>query len=226
MLKISRNKQVAYEQAVLFRKRGFTYSEIAKICNVSRGTVCNWLRHEAFSQAIAKDNIAKAVRDNTKRLALINKTRATDRKRQYTEAIRQALTEFKHYRHNSLFIAGLTLYLATGDTTSPNTLRLTSSRPELHRLLISFVVEFLGIEKPAIRIWLLLYPDLDAVTCMKYWCKQTRLSPAQFHKNQVVEGRASGKNKHFGVATTVVSDTVRKKKLQTWLTLLQKEIKI
>ena len=43
-------KQAAYEQAVAFRKRGFTYSEIAKICNVSKGTVSNWLRHETFSQ--------------------------------------------------------------------------------------------------------------------------------------------------------------------------------
>jgi transcriptional regulator with XRE-family HTH domain len=53
---MSHYKQEAYEQALAFRRRGFTYSEIAKICNVSVSTLSNWLRHESFSKAVAADN--------------------------------------------------------------------------------------------------------------------------------------------------------------------------
>ena len=54
-------KEEIYKQAVEFRKRGFTYSEIAKICGVSKSTVSNWLSKKKFSKEIAKDNAQKAL---------------------------------------------------------------------------------------------------------------------------------------------------------------------
>ncbi len=76
MTKVRHYKQDAYDQALAFRRRGFTYSEIAKICNVSVSTLSNWLAHEPFSKQVAHDNNDKAIAQNTKRLALINKARA------------------------------------------------------------------------------------------------------------------------------------------------------
>lgn len=221
---MTRYKQEAYEQAVAFRRRGFTYAEIAKICNVSKGTVSNWLRHESFSKVVAKDNQKQAVVQNTKRLALINKARVAERKHQYNDAIRSAETEYQHYRQSPLFIAGLSQYRAIGDMTDARLIRLSSSRPELHQLLIRFVTTYLGVPKSSLRFWLLLYPDLDEVKCMKHWCKQTSLSPAQFHKNQVIQGRSAGKTLHFGVGNTIIASTLLKKKLTTWVMLLNSEL--
>jgi transcriptional regulator with XRE-family HTH domain len=225
MPKIQAKKQEAYKQAISFRKRGFTYTEIAKICNVSRGTVSNWLRTESFSQVIAKENMAKAAKENKKRLALINKARVVERKEQYVHTLKTAETEYKHYKHNPLFVAGLTLYLTIGDTTDPRRLRITSARTDLHRLFITFTTEYLGVDKKDVRFWLLLYPDHDEVTCMKHWCKKTDLSPAQFHKNQVVSGRSQHNTLHFGVGNTIIGSTLLKQKLQLWLKLFSKEYK-
>jgi len=221
---MARHNEEAYEQAVLFRKRGFTYAEIAKICNVSRGTVSNWLRHEEFSQAIATQNKKRAVVENTKRLASINKARTTERKRQYADVVRGAETEYKHYRHNPLFVFGLTLYLTQGDTAASGTIRLTSSQTDLHRLFIRFLSEYMAVEKQSIRFWLLLYPDHDEVTCMKYWCKKTTLSPAQFYKNQYVQRRSQKKSTHHGVGNTIIASVLLKKKLLAWVSLLQKDV--
>ncbi len=218
-------KQEAYEQAFAFRRRGFTYAEIAKICNVSKGTVSNWLRHEPFSKGVAKDNQKQAVIQNTKRLALINKARVAERRHQYTEAIRSAETEYQHYRLSPLFIAGLTLYMTAGDSKQPRLIRLSSSRPELHRLFIRFVTTYLGVAKSDMRFWLLLYPDHDEVACMKRWCQKTSLSPAQFYKNQVITGRTQKETLHFGVGNTIIASTLLKKKLGHWVTLLEKELK-
>ncbi len=225
MPKVNTYKPDAYEQALAFRRRGFTYAEIAKICNVSKGTVSNWLRHEPFSKTIAKDNQKQAVIQNTKRLTLINKARVADRKNQYAAVIRQAEVEYKNYRTNQLFIAGLSLYMSTGDHENSRLIRLSGSRPALHHLFIRFVTTFLGVEKPTIRFWLLLYPDLDEVACMKHWCKQTTLSPAHFHKNQVIQGRGQHKTLHFGVGNTIIGSTLLKKKLNHWVNLLEKELK-
>jgi len=221
---MARHKEEAYGQAIQFRKRGFTYAEIARICNVSHGTVSNWLRHEEFSISVAAQNKKRAVVENTKRLASINKARTTERKRQYADVIRGAETEYKHYRHNPLFVAGLTLYLAQGDTSDTSIIRLTDSRTELHKLFIRFLSEYMAVEKSSVRFWLLLYPDHDEIACMKHWCKKVSLSPAQFYKNQYIQSRSQKKSTHHGVGNTIVASVLLKKKLLAWVSLLQKDV--
>lgn len=221
---MSIHKKEAYTEAILFRKRGFTYAEIAKLCNVSRGTVSNWLRHEEFSKQIAVENKKRAITENTKRLASINKARNTERKRQQVTIMRSAKLEYKHYRQHPLFIAGLTLYLTAGDLADQRTIRLSGSVIDLHRLFIRFLVEYLAVEKQSIRFWLLLYPDLDEVTCMKHWCQRTSLSPAQFYKNQYVNSRSHKPTLHFGVGNTIISKTLQKQKLLQWLKLLKLDL--
>ena len=224
MTKVTHYKQEAYEQAVAFRKRGFTYSEIAKICAVSRGTVSNWLKHEAFSKVVAKDNREKATADNTKRLALINKARKTERKNQYEAIEKSATTEYKHYRTSPLFTAGLTLYMALGDRTDEHMIRMTSNLSDMHRIFIQFALEYLGVEKSALHIWLLLYPDLDEVVCMKHWIKKTGLNASHFYKNQVVQSRSNKPTLHFGVGNTIIGSTLLKRKLEKWLELAIKDL--
>jgi transcriptional regulator with XRE-family HTH domain len=224
MTKVRHYKQDAYDQALAFRKRGFTYSEIAKICDVSVSTLSNWLAHEPFSKKIAEGNAEIATVQNTKRLALINKARNTERKGQYAEVVRLADIEYKNYRTSPLFIAGLMLYVSEGDNQNERLIRMANSRTDLHRIFIRFLTTYLGVPKSSIRIWLLLYPDLDEVTCMKHWCKKTGLNAGQFYKNQVIKGRSTKRTLHFGVGNTIVSNILLKKKLQRWSELLNKDI--
>lgn len=224
MPKVAPYKAEAYEQAVAFRKRGFTYSEIAKICAVSRSTVSAWLKDESFSKAIAADNTKKAVLENTKRLALINKARVAERKNRYAEAIKTAETEYRHYRKDPHFMAGLMLYVGEGDNKSKRLIRLANARPEVHRIFISFTRTYLGVSKDQLKFWLLLYPDHDEVKVMKYWCRKTGLSPAQFYKNQVIQGRSAKRTLQFGVGNTIIGNTVLKHKLNRWIELALKEL--
>jgi len=224
MTKVRHYKQGAYDQALAFRKRGFTYSEIAKICDVSVSTLSNWLAHEPFSKKIAEGNAEKATAQNTKRLALINKARNTERKGQYAEVVRLAEIEYKNYRTSPLFIAGLMLYVSEGDIQNERLIRMTSSKTELHRIYIRFLTTYLGVPKSSIRFWLLLYPDLDEVTCMKHWCKKTGINAGQFYKNQVIDGRSTKRTLHFGVGNTIIGSTLLKKKLMRWIELATKEL--
>jgi len=225
MPKVTHYKQEAYDQALAFRKRGFTYSEIAKICNVSVSTLSGWLKNEPFSKQVATANIKRATVENTKRLASINKARTTERKGQYAEIVRLAEIEYKNYRTSPLFVAGLMLYVSEGDNQNDRLIRMANSRTDLHRIFIRFLTTYLGVPKHSIRFWLLLYPDLDEVTCMKHWCKKTGLSAGQFYKNQVIQGRSTKRTLHFGVGNTIIGSTLLKKKLMHWVTLLEKELK-
>ena len=213
------SKKAEKEQAIELRKRGFTYQEIAKYTNVSVSTVSNWLSVEKWSQKIAEDNQKRASRENSKRISLLNKARGNQYKKLYAEAERSAITEFKHYKHNPLFIAGLMLYAALGDRGDNHLIRITSARMEPHRVLISFAIEYLGVSRETIRFWLSLYPDLKPEKCSRTWSKTLKLPFFQFHKYQIIQGKSTKRVLQYGVGNTIIGSAVMKKKLMKWIEL-------
>jgi transcriptional regulator with XRE-family HTH domain len=216
-------KIAAYNQAIALRKRGFSYSEIARICGVSVGTASKWLSALPGADLIVAENKRKAGKENASRLRLINKARNTELQKQYKEAERIALVEYQNYRTNPLFMAGLALYLSLGDLKSMRVLRISDSRPLTHSLFIRFLGQFLAVEKQSIHFWLLLYPDLDEIVCMQYWAKKTGISISSFYKNQLIYGRSKKKTLHFGVGNTIIGNTLLKKKLNLWIGEAKKE---
>lgn len=208
--------------ATQYRERGYSYSEIAKLCGVSKGTVSNWFAHKKFSKQVKADNQARAVRDNVKRLGLINKARQSERQRRYAEAVKTAELEFKHYRKDPLFIAGLMLYLGEGDNTDSSKIRIANSRASIHRVFWRFLTTYLGVPRETIKFWLLLYPDLDEVAVKKMWQKELRLKDGQWYKNQFVQGKSQKRTLHYGVGNTIIVSTVLKRKLIRWIELAEK----
>lgn len=217
-------KSAQFTQATQLRKRGFAYKDIAKIVDVSVSTISLWLSHETWSQQVTKDNQRRASHDNSKRISLLNKARSNQNKKLYEEAARSAVTEFKHYKHNPLFIAGLMLYLAQGDCSENTPIRLTTVKKDTHRIFLRFVMEYLGVPREKIRFWLLLYPDLKPFACSRTWSKQLKIPLSQFHKYQVIEGRSKKHSLHSGVGNTIIGGTVLKKKLMKWTELVKKEL--
>ncbi len=213
-----------YEQAVQFRKRGFTLEEIAKICDVSKSTVSKWLKNTAFSADITKSNKRRAGQENAKRLKLINKARNTERSKSYKEAERSAVTEYQHYKNDRLFVAGLMLYVADGDLTDDRTIRFSTSNQLAHKVFITFCRAYFGIEKTKIRFWLLLYPGQFEEASMRKWKRSTGLSLGQFHKTQYLKNKPKKKPLHSGVGHTIIGNTVLKRKLQVWIKLAMQDL--
>ncbi|MFM2381969.1 MAG: hypothetical protein RLZZ76_736, partial [Candidatus Parcubacteria bacterium] len=173
-----------YAQAVEFRKRGFTYSEIAKIVDVSKSTVGAWLAKKAFSKKIKEDTTRRAAKENVKRIGLINKARKAERTRTYADAIQSAQTEYKHYKKDPLFFAGIATYIASGDTEESTRIRVSSPSPSVHTLMVRFFTEYLGAEKESIHFWLMLGDKTNEKKAMQYWSKKTKLSITQFYRTQ------------------------------------------
>ena len=213
-----------YEQALQFRKRGFTLEEIAKICGVSKSTVSKWLKNNAISERVTKQNKNRAGQENAKRLKLMSKTRDTERAHRYKEAVRSAETEFKHYKNNSLFVAGLMLYIAQGDLKNEHQIRLSGTEEKVHKIFIKFATEYLGVSKSNIHFWILLYKGQSEEVCMKRWKTGTTLPYSQFYKNQYINTKKTKDTLHNGVGNTIIGSTVLKHKLNRWIELSLKEL--
>lgn len=213
-----------YEQAMALRKRGFTLEEVAKYCAISKSTASEWLKNKAFSSHVTIQNKKRAGVENAKRLKLINKARGVERVKRYQEALKNAETEFMHYQKDPLFIAGVMLYLAEGDTKHPGSIRVTNSKMDVHRIFIKFALAYLGVEKTKIHFWLLLYPEHNEEKCMKKWHKTIGLPYTQFYKNQVIQGNLSKSTLHYGAGNTIIGSTVLKQKLTRWIELTAKKL--
>lgn len=213
-----------YEQAVQFRKRGFTYSEISKIVGVSKSTVSNWLAKKMFSKKVKEDNLKRAAKDNVKRIGLINKARKAERASRYAEAVHSAETEYKHYKKDQLFIAGLMIYVGEGDKTTKHLIRISNVDMEIHRIFISFAKAYLGVPQEKFRFWLLLYPDMSEKVCVKLWSKKLGLTKENFHKNQVLGVRDLKHTLQHEVGNTIIGGTILKLKLNKWIDLALKEL--
>ena len=217
-------KLAQFKQACELRKRGFTLSEIEKIVQVSKSSLSLWFSRETWAKQITKDNQKRASRDNSKRISLLNKARGNQYKKLYAEAERSAITEYTHYKKDALFISGLMLYVGEGDNSDNHLIRIANVRMEAHRIFIEFAVTYLGVPREKIRFWLHLYPDLDEEVCVRAWSRKLGISVAQFHKNQVIDGRSKKRTLHYGVGNTIIGGTVLKKKLRKWIQIALKEL--
>ena len=216
--------QDQYEQAVQFRKRGFTYSEISKIVGVSKGTVSAWLSKKAFSKKVRAENTLRAARDNVQRIKLVNKARVSERTARYKEAQKSAITEYRHYSKDPAFTAGLVAYMALGDHTHPSRIRLSSTSPSLHRLFVNFCHAYLGTENTDLHFWIIIPSPLKEETEMRYWSRKTRIPLLCFYRTQYVPKSKTARALQHGTGNTIIGNTVLKKKLLQWVELYTKEL--
>ena len=209
----------AKAQAALLRKRGFTLAEIAKVCDVSKATVSRWLRTDPDSAAVTAQNKRRAGIENAKRLRLINKARQTERAKRIEELLAQAALEYKHYRTQPLFQAGLMVYGSLGDRRVSHQIRLSSHRADMHAVFLRFADEFLGVSSRRVRFWLLLSEAQRERACVRYWAKTLPLPAQRFGKTQLIGGGNARPPLHSGVGNTIIGSTALKRKLDHWLTL-------
>jgi hypothetical protein len=135
--------------------------------------------------------------------------------------VASAKTEFEHYKKDPMFMAGLAAYVAAGDQKNDRTIRLSHRSPELHRLFVHFAVQFLGISRQKIHLWLLLYEGTSEEKAMKKWSKISSVPLSQFYKNQFLH-QSTRQTLHLGVGNTIIGSTYHKQKLKAWITLAER----
>lgn len=161
------------------------YGVIAKRLNVPKSTLSYWLkdlplsedrilelRREAWSRGIAgRELFRKTMRE--KRDARDKKLYEKQRKR------------FIHISTQSLFVAGLMLYLAEGTKKNDYSIGIANTDSRLIKFFIWWLRRFLKIPKSKVRMQLHLYETMDISGEKRYWLKETGLTVGQLYKDQV-----------------------------------------
>ncbi|KKU81277.1 MAG: hypothetical protein UY09_C0042G0011 [Parcubacteria group bacterium GW2011_GWA2_47_8] len=202
------------------RRKGLSYSKIAKELGIAKSTLSDWFSRTTWSRDIKADLTGRANYISRKRLRLINKARC-----ERFEAIResnrqQAEKEFPMLLENPLFVAGINLYWGEGDSKAENAVvRLANTNPEMIRIFSRFLREVCEVPPEKFRASLVLYPDLKDEVCKKFWSKASGVPLEQFHKTQYIQGKHPTKRLSHGICSVIVGGRGFKEKVLQWIKL-------
>jgi len=214
------------DKALLLRRQKLGYGKIAKLLGVAKSTVALWLSGNQESEKIKKYLIDKNLKDTRKRIAKFNKVNAQRWQGLRNDSVKLAQKEFVSLWNNPLFASGISIYWGEGDSKEANPLRIANVDPRMIAVYCKFLQNIMKIPKDRIKLWLLLYPDLDDESCKEYWQKVSGLGRVNFVKSQYINGRHKTKRLQRGVCNVVVNSRYEKLKMLTWIDLFSKKITI
>ena len=211
------------EEALQLRQQGKSYKEIRKELGVPLATLSDWLRDEDWSQEIRGVltlNNSLAITKNKTSAQKANIKRRTQERSQYRE---RALLAYPDKKDSPLFIAGLMLYWAQGDT-SPKESRVhfSSGDPEVINVFYQFLLKQAKIDPERIKLRLILYPDLIDSVQKNLWSKLLGIEPERFAKSINLKNSPGKSRRSFGTCTVEVYSRELKETLLEWLTLIKK----
>lgn len=214
------DKQVAIE----LRKTGKSYREISNILNVSKSTLSNWFQKETWSKKVKKHLSNLAKKNASIRMTDMSNIRRESLQASYCQQRSIAKKQFEKFKQDRLFIAGLAIYWGEGDNKlEDGVIRVANTDPIMIRLFYAFLKKYLPEISDKAKIYLVLYPDLDDVSCQLYWSRKVGLPRKRFIKSSVIVGKSKKLKIRHGIGTITISSRLYKENIITWIDLLKKD---
>lgn len=212
-----RDKEKAFE----LRRRGKTYKAIKEELGISKSTLSDWFRDIPWSRHLKSSNTNRT--RTPEHIGLMHKARKDQLDLLYKVAEEEASVSYETFKKEPLFWAGLMIYAGEGEKRSKHNIKVTNSEFYLHSIFIKFSRKYLGVPIEHVRCGLIIYPDLNPSLCKEMWSNALGISRDNFHKTQVIQGKELKKRLQYGVAMSIISSTVLKKKVMKWISLAQNE---
>lgn len=209
------------DKAFKLRKEGKSYRFIEEELGVSRSTLSNWFRDISWSK-----HLTIAHRKQTwspENIRKMQHIRSIKLQSQYEAAETEAIEEYKTFKQEPLFWAGLMAYAGEGDKRNKGLIRITNAEFHIHKIFVAFLERYLGVSRTSIRCGLILSPDLNESLCREMWSNLLGIPREQFYKSQILLGKVLKRRLQYGVGMSIITNTVLKKKLLKWLALAQDE---
>ena len=161
------------------------YRTIAKQLRVSKSTLSRWLRDVPLSEERIKELRKNAWSRGEASREIFRRTMRRKREMNEQKIYEIQLKKFKKLSDQSLFVAGLMLYLAEGDKKNYASIGFANTDPEIISFFIWWLNKFLKIPKYKLKLELHLYESMDLRQEEKFWEKRLKINRDQFYKNQV-----------------------------------------
>ena len=176
------------QQAIELRKQGFSYKEIMERVNVSKSSLSGWfkylsLNHEEEKQLL--ENITERSNEGRARAVESNRTKRIKRE---SNAFADAGILYETYKHDPVFMTGVSLYWAEGSKRT-SAFQFMNSDPTMILFMIFWVQKYLLIKKEDIFLRINTHADFITEKYEDFWSSVTGIPIVQF-KNTVYKPNA------------------------------------
>lgn len=208
------------ELAFGLRKIGNSYNEIEKKTGIAKSTLSSWFKTLTFSKKIKKRLIRQAQIKAKAHLKILTIRHIKKWQKIHLSYRTEAKILFPRLFKKHLFGTGLTIYWGEGDKNLKNGIvRVSNTDHRMLRIFTLFLLKTCKIKSEKIKVWLLLYPDLDKNECKNFWSKKLHLSADHFVKPYYIKGREKRKRVNYGVCSVQVYSRELKEKILEWIDL-------
>lgn len=210
------------EKAILFRKEGFSYSEILKRVPVAKSTLSDWLRLVGLSkrqkQRLTEKKLAAMKRGWEKMHQL--------RMERWKEIKNKAENEIKNLSKKERFILGVALYWAEGakekEYGSATNIKFSNSDAKMILVFRKWLNEFFVISKENIKYELYIHEKADLVSAKKFWALNLNISPEDirvyFKPHNIKPKRKNIGRDYHGLIRIAVLDSINLvRKINGWV---------
>ena len=169
------------EKAVLLRKKGYSFTEIANKLNIAKSTTSLWLRDIILDEK-AKDRLVKrGVMGRYKATLRWQEKRIREEKHNNLLASKIIGKVKRNREHMKLYCS--LLYWCEGGKSENSEVRFVNSDPELIRVFVSIFREaFSPIQEEKFRILMYLHGYHDENIQKDFWSNLTGISKDLFQK--------------------------------------------
>jgi transposase-like protein len=174
------------QRAVQMRmEKEMSYNAIRKELGVAKSTLHEWLKNFPLSRERILELKRTAWKKNEAKIELYRATMAEKRENRRQEIYEKYRGRFADISEESLFIAGLVLYLAEGAKTNEHAICITNTDSRVIKFFIGWLSGFWGVPKEKLRVELHLYPTMDIPREILFWKTELELEDYQFYKPQI-----------------------------------------
>lgn len=140
------------------------------------------------------------------------------RTQMYEETRLLAKKDYETYKQELLFMSALAIYWGEGDKSLKNgSIRVSNSDPQMLRIVRLFFEKYFSELRQKIRMYLILYPDLDEQMCLRHWSTEVGLPKKLFYKSTYIQGKSEKRTLTYGVGTIIITNRAYKEKIVAWL---------
>ncbi len=167
--------------AIELRKKGYSYGDIMKIINVSKGTLSHWLSDLDFSDAelllITEQNRSK-ISEGRLKAAVQNTKNRMDRQKN-SEA--RAQSEFDQFINEPFFAAGILMYWAEGAKKN-GYFQFINSDPAMILLMVKWIEKYLNQDRKTLTYRLFSHKPYAHENLEVFWATHLGVNADSFQK--------------------------------------------
>ena len=178
-------RRIDKEKALQLRKEGLSYSQIKDKLGMSKSTLSGWLSDIPLTK-----NQIGALQHSQVVIEKIRQTKLKKRNSRLDEVYKRSVTEIGELSEREFLIAGYFLYWAEGGKTTPYTITLSNTDPNMVRAYIKWLA-LINVPRVKIIIRLHLYSDMRIDDEIEYWHKVARLPMSSFRKPYLKKSKLS-----------------------------------